>query len=122
MQTTHPTPPNLRLALAPWRARAAEGVTFGALALLVGAVGEALLFVERSRLPGALLLGAAMLLAALAWGRIPETPLLAARAPAEGAEGARPIAWRRGLALRLAGISGALLLRWACLLAWFPNP
>src|SRR5436190_1320776 len=56
MQTTHPTRPNLRLALAPWRAREAEGVGLGVLALLVGGAGEALLFVERARLPGALLL------------------------------------------------------------------
>src|SRR5438067_13691854 len=99
MQTTHPTRPNLRLALAPWRAREAEGVGLGVLALLVGGAGEALLFAERSRLPGTLLLGAAMLLAALAWGRIPETPLLTTPAPAEGAEGARLITRRSWLAL-----------------------
>src|SRR5436309_2683789 len=122
MQTTHGTRPHLRLALASGRAREAEGVTLGVLALLVGGAGEALLFVEGGRLPGALVLGAAMLLVALAWGRIPETPLLMARAPAEGAEGARPIAWRRGLALRLAGISGALLLWWGYMLAWLADP
>jgi hypothetical protein len=119
MDTTHRTRPNLSIAPLLRGVRGAEGVALGALALVVGCAGEALLFIEQSRPLGVALLAAAALLAGLAWRHVPELPLLTARdATASG----KPLALGRGLALRLAGISGALLLWWGGVLAWLTDP
>ncbi|MFL5732093.1 MAG: glycosyltransferase family 39 protein [Chloroflexia bacterium] len=96
-----------------------QGVALGVVALGVGCLGEALLFPERGRPLGALLLAMSALLAGLAWGRVAEVPLLT---PRVGATGLSSLAPSRRLALRFAGISGALLLWWGGVLAWLANP
>src|SRR5437867_8672715 len=95
------------------RAWGTRGVTLGALAVGVAVAGEGLLFGEESRGWGVALLAAAALLAALAWSGVREKPLLLPRSPyARGR-----LADRRLLALRLAGITGALLAWWGAILA-----
>ena len=103
--------PGMHLRVA-WETR---GVSLGLLALGVGAIGETLLFTESLRGSGAALLIAAMALAAFAWGGIRETSPIIAQVGAL-------IAWRSGLALRLAGIAGSGLLALGSMFAWQANP
>ncbi|HYO48729.1 MAG TPA: glycosyltransferase family 39 protein, partial [Chloroflexia bacterium] len=95
-----------------------RGVTLGTFALLLGGVGEVLLFSPEWRVFGAALLLAAMLAAGVAWGRARERHLFAPHEPPSFGR----IAWRRGLAFGMLGIAGALLLWWGGVLAWFDAP
>ena len=70
------TPPPGSRGRRLWRTR---GVTMGLVAVLVGGVGEALLFQEAWRGWGGALLAGAALLAALAWSDTRDGALLAAR-------------------------------------------
>ncbi len=102
-------------AAATTRARRALGG--GALALGLGAAGEALLFGEALRPLGAALLGAAMAVAGWAWWtRMPAAAPVATRA------GRPPDAWPIPVAWRLAGIAGALALALAALAAYRADP
>ena len=92
-----------------WRSRshstlANMGVWLGGAALLVGGIGEALLFWEGKRIFGVALLLAAMLLAVFAWSDRHELPLLLPNS-LHG-----HVARNKVLTLRLVGISGAILL------------
>jgi 4-amino-4-deoxy-L-arabinose transferase-like glycosyltransferase len=93
-------------------------VTLGIFALLSGGAGEALLFLPEWRIVGATLLLAAMLAAGGAWGSTRERPLFAPHAPS----GVGRIGGQRGLALRMVGIVGSLLLCLGGVLAWFASP
>jgi 4-amino-4-deoxy-L-arabinose transferase-like glycosyltransferase len=88
------------------------------LALMLGGVGEALLFPQEWRVLGAVLLLAAMMAAGVAWGSARDSSLFVPRDP----PGVGRIVSRRELTLRLAGIAGALLLCWGGVLAWFAAP
>src|SRR5690349_23201370 len=104
---------HLARRIGAWR-----GIALGALAVIIAAVGEALLFQEPSRNAGALLIVLGMVLGAGAWHSMPEAPLLTLRAA-----GLRDLVrWRRGLILRLAGIGGALALAGGSILAWGADP
>jgi hypothetical protein len=121
-----PTSPKLGVAAPPateqhrpgTRLRAAwetRGVSIGLLALGVGAIGETLLFTESLRGSGAALLLVAIVLAALAWGGPREASPIIAQVGVL-------IAWRKGLALRLAGIAGSALLAMGALFSRQANP
>ena len=98
---------------------ATRGVTMGALAVGLGALGETLLFQEAQRSLGAALLGGAMVVGAVAWSGVRDAPLPPAAAGDAVAGRAAP---RRAVALRLAGIAGALLLAWGAIQAWGADP
>jgi 4-amino-4-deoxy-L-arabinose transferase-like glycosyltransferase len=89
-------------------------VALGTVAFLVGLGGEALLFKDRWRVLGAVVVGVAMLAGALAWRGVHES-----FAPDEV-----PTVWggSRETALRLAGVAGSLFLFLGSLLAWQADP
>ncbi|MFN2468038.1 MAG: glycosyltransferase family 39 protein [Gaiellaceae bacterium] len=94
-------------------------IALGALALLVGALAEALLVRAGWREAGFALLIAAMALGVAAWGRRGELaellpPEAVRRRPARHIPGASRT--------RLAAIGGAVLLTTASLVAWFADP
>ena len=92
--------------------------TLGTFALLLGGLGEALLFLQEWRVLGAALLLTAMLVTGLAWGSTPERPLFAPHDPPSTIR----IESRRELALRISAMAGSLLLCWGGILAWFAAP
>jgi hypothetical protein len=97
-----------------------RGLWLGLAALFVAAVGEYLLFAESSRGWGVGLLLAAALAGVVAWSGARSMPV----AFASRGQGTlwRRIAWRRGLALRLAGITAAMALSIGSIVAYMHDP
>jgi hypothetical protein len=91
-----------------------SGAALGAAAFAVGLVGEALLFRERWRIVGLVVLSAAVVGGAAAWRRIGKD----FTAGGTGVEWGGP----RERALRLAGVGGAIVLFVGSLLAWWAEP
>jgi 4-amino-4-deoxy-L-arabinose transferase-like glycosyltransferase len=99
----HRYPPAVPLARRLAGVWSVRGVTLGLGALVVGGLGEALLFPEATRAVGTLMLAGAMALAVAAWYDTHNAPLLTPATPG-AATG------RRIRAARLAGIAAALAL------------
>ncbi len=97
-----------------------RGLWLGLAALLVAAVGEYLLFAESSRGWGVGLLLAAVLAGVVAWSGARSTPVPFV-STGKGTVWWR-IAWRRGLALRLAGITAAMSLSIGSIVAYMHDP
>jgi hypothetical protein len=97
-----------------WELRA---IWLGLVAFAMAGVGEALLFSEERRGLGVALLLAAAVVAVVAWGQWrTETPT------ASNIKKWWRIAWRRGLILRLAGITTALALAVGSMAAYIHEP
>lgn len=98
-----------------------RGVWLGLAAIIASAYGQAALFQEDRRPQAWWLLGGAMALAAIAWSGIPDIRLLAP-VPGPRRRFLQLVRWRRGLALRLAGIGLSIALFWGSLQAWYNKP
>ncbi len=108
----------LRVVRVVWTHR---GVWLGLAAIIMSAYGQAALFQEDRRVQAAWLLVGAMVLAIGAWSGIPDVALLT-QAPGPRRRFLQLVKWRRGLALRLAGIGASLWLLWASFQAWYAKP
>jgi Dolichyl-phosphate-mannose-protein mannosyltransferase len=97
--------------------RSNRAVWLGVVAFAVGGGGEALLFSEDARGLGLALLGLGTVLGVIAWRDLRDAPLLETR----NREG-RWIAWRRGLAIRVAGIALASCLSVGSVAAYLADP
>jgi hypothetical protein len=93
-----------------------SGLWLGTLAFAIGGVGEALLFSEEMRGAGLALLGLGLVAGVVAWRDLRDKPLL------ETCAGRATITWRRGLAVRLAGIALASGLSLGSVLAYLADP
>jgi 4-amino-4-deoxy-L-arabinose transferase-like glycosyltransferase len=110
--------PYMRPIVAIWSYR---GIWLGLAALVVSIFGQVSMFREESRGSGALVQVAAMILAAIAWSGFRDRPLLTpATEPRKGLKNL--IKWRRGLALRLAGIATSLGLLWWSFQEYYKQP
>ncbi len=98
------------------RALRQRGIVLGALASISGLAGEFLLFHERWQGVGAAILCASALLAAISWSRIKENLLFLSSADEMDKGSPTPQIWR------FLGLSGALLLWFGSLLAWWSQP
>lgn len=97
-----------------------RGIWLGLAALIVCALGQVALFQIERRGEGAVLQVLAMVLAAVAWSGLRDAKLLTP--DGEPRRWLHLVRWRRGLALRLAGIALSLILLWLSFQAYYGQP